>query len=56
MANHRRIIDNTADYAELSEIERRAAELDAERRELTSRRRRLADRLRQRKLKQERAA
>ncbi len=37
-------------------MERRAAEIDAERRELTSRRRRLADRLRQRKLKQERAA
>ena len=48
MANHRHGKDNSADEAELAEIDREAQEIDRRRRELTSRRRLVTDRMRKR--------
>jgi hypothetical protein len=50
MTNQRLDERNSADAAELAEIDRRAQEIEAERRALTDRRRRLADRMRKREL------
>lgn len=48
MTNQRHGKDNSADAAELAEIDREAQEIDKRRRELTSRRRLVTDRIRKR--------